>query len=64
MRGQSGPGYDVQSAVDAQCGVIVAHAVTDEVTDNRSLQPMAEAAKQVLGTQSLNVVADAGYSNG
>lgn len=64
MRGQSGPAYNLQTAVDAQCGVIVVHAVTDEATDNRSLQPMAEAAKQALGVGSLNVVADAGYSNG
>ena len=38
--------------------------MTDEATDNRSLQPMAEAACAALGVQTLNVVADAGYSNG
>jgi hypothetical protein len=44
---------------------IVAQKVTDEATDNRSLLPMAEAAKQAVGNQpSLNLVADAGYSNG
>jgi hypothetical protein len=64
MRGQDGPCYNVQTAVDSKCGVIVTHEVTDEATDNRSLQPMAEAAQKALATASLNVVADAGYSNG
>lgn len=64
MRGQAGPCYNVQTAVDSECGVIVTHEVTDEATDNRSLQPMAEAAQKALAAASLNVVADAGYSNG
>jgi len=39
--------------------------VTDEATDNRSLLPMAEAAKEAVGDPpTLQVVADAGYSNG
>ena len=40
--------------------------VTDHPADNRSLQPMAEAAQAVTGGpgQPINVVADAGYSNG
>jgi Transposase DDE domain len=38
--------------------------VTDEVTDNRLLHPMALATKQVLGQEQLTVAADAGYSNG
>ncbi len=59
------PAYNVQTAVDAECGIIVAHEVTTEATDNRSLLPMAEAAKQAVGDpESLHVVADAGYSNG
>jgi len=45
--------------------IIVAQQVTTQAADNRSLLPMAEAAKQALGTpETLNVVADAGYSNG
>ena len=59
------PAYNVQAAVDAECGIIVAQAVTTEATDNRSLLPMAEAAQQAVGSpESLHVVADAGYSNG
>lgn len=59
------PAYNVQTAVDTEHALIVAQKVTDEATDNRSLLPMAEAAKEALGNPpSLNVVADAGYSNG
>lgn len=63
MKGH-GPAYNVQTAVDAEHGLIIAHAVTDEATDNRQLQPMAEAASAALTQETLNVVADAGYSNG
>src|SRR5208283_2322728 len=46
---QYAPAYNVQTAVDAeQHGIIVAQQVTTEATDNRSLLPMAEAAKQAL----------------
>src|SRR5262249_17740106 len=59
------PAYNVQTAVDAEHALIVAHKVSDEATDNRSLRPMAEAAKEAVGSpDTLNVVADAGFSNG
>lgn len=68
MRTTSGkvPAYNVQIAVDAEQGLIVAQQVTTEATDNRSLLPMAEAAQAAVGGpgQRLNVVADAGYSSG
>ena len=41
--------FYAQAWKDAEHGLIVAHAVTDEATDNRSLQPMAEAACAALG---------------
>jgi len=63
MKGH-GPAYNVQTVVDAEHGLIVTHAVTTEATDNTSLQPMAEAARDALGQSTLKVVADAGYSNG
>lgn len=56
--------YNVQTAVDAKHALVVAHEVTSEVTDNRSLEPMGKAAKQALGAETLKVVGDAGYSNG
>ncbi len=63
--GHPAPAYNVQTAVDAEHGIIVAQKVTTDATDNRSLLPMAEAAKAAVGDpEALNVVADAGYSNG
>jgi transposase len=64
-QGNPAPAYNVQTAVDAGHAIIVAQQVTTEANDQRSLLPMAEAAKQALGApETLNVVADAGYSNG
>jgi len=57
------PAYNVQAAVDAEHALIVVQQVIDQATDNRSLQPMAEAAVSEPA-QTLNVIADAGYSNG
>jgi transposase len=63
--GGHAPAYNVQTAVDAEHALIVAQQVNTEATDNRSLLSMAEAARQAVGApDSLNVVADAGYSNG
>jgi transposase len=56
--------YNAQTAVDGKHGLIVAFALTNDCNDERQLQPMAEAAKQVLQVETLTVVADAGYSNG
>jgi len=60
------PAYNVQAAVDAEHGLIVAQQVSDEPSDNRSLLPMAAAAQHALGDPlaTIHVVADAGYSNG
>jgi transposase len=59
------PAYNVQTAVDTQHALIVVQQVTTEASDNRSLLPMAEAAQAAIGNPPLlNVVADAGYSNG
>jgi len=60
------PAYNVQAAVDAEHGLIVAQQVSDEPSDNRSLLPMAEAAQHALGDPpaTIHVVADGGYSNG
>lgn len=55
--------YNVQSAVDAKHQLIVAHEVTQELNDTRSLLPMAQQAKCSTGAETLKVVADAGYSN-
>jgi transposase len=58
------PAYNVQTAVDAEHALIVAHEVVLDASDIRCLRPMAEAAKRALELDTFNVVADAGYSNG
>jgi transposase len=58
------PAYNVQTAVDAEHALIVAHAVVLDASDIRCLKPMAEAAKKALEVDGFKVVADAGYSNG
>jgi len=60
------PAYNVQAAVDAEHALIVAQQVTVQAGDNCNLQPMAEAAQAAVGgpVHPINVVADAGYSNG
>ena len=64
-RGELAPAYNVQTAVDAEHALIVVQKVTNQVNDQDSLLPMAEAAQQALGNPTkLNVVADGGYSNG
>lgn len=64
MRSLNGqPGYNLQTAVETQSHLIVAHEVVCEVNDLRQLQPMAEAASRAL-QQPCTVVADAGYANG
>lgn len=65
MAGTIAPAYNVQTAVDAEHALVVAHAVTLDAADNRQLQPMAEAAHEALERPAtLNIVADKGYSNG
>lgn len=64
-RNEFAPAYNVQTAVDAEHALIVVQKVTRQANDQDSLLPMAEAAQQALGNPTkLNVVADAGYSNG
>jgi hypothetical protein len=54
-------GYNVQTAVDAETHLIVAHDVTNQVHDRDLLAPMATAAKEVLARDELHVLADKGY---
>lgn len=62
--GPKPPSYNVQTAVDAESGLIIHHEVIDDATDQRQLHPMAKATKDSLGVAELMVVADGGYSNG
>jgi transposase len=56
-----GVGYNAQIAVDARHKLIAAAEVTNEPTDHGQLAPMAAAAKEALGVEKLQAVADGGY---
>ena len=57
-------GYNVQTAVDAQHHLIVAHEVIAEGVDRDQLARMAEQARDATGSEALTVVADRGYFKG
>ena len=63
-RGSGMVGYNVQSAVDSQHHLIIAHEVTNVGSDRAQLANMARQAKAVLGRGELDVVADRGYYSG
>jgi len=53
--------YNVQSAVDSKHKLIVEHEVTNDAVDYQQLSSMARSAKETLGVETMNVVADKGY---
>ena len=57
-------GYNVQTAVDTKHHLIVAHEVTNAVSDRSQLGGMAKAAKEILDVPELTVIADRGYFKG
>jgi transposase len=63
-RGSGMVGYNVQSAVDSQHHLIIAHEVTNLGSDRSQLARMAKQAKSVLERETLDVVADRGYYSG
>jgi hypothetical protein len=63
-RGSGVVGYNVQTAVDTTHHLIVAHDVINEGNDRSQLSPMSKKAKAALGTDKLEVLADAGYFSG
>jgi transposase len=56
--------YNVQVSVDEKHKLIVDHAVTNQVTDRSLLSQMAKRARQALGVEELDVLADMGYYDG
>ena len=54
-------GYNMQTAVDAEHHLIVAHEVVTDGVDRDQLGPMAEQARRAIGTEALTGVADRGY---
>jgi hypothetical protein len=63
-RGSGMVAYNVQSAVDIEHHLIVAHEVTNVGADGSQLAAMAHAAKAALRTDRLEAVADRGYFKG
>ncbi len=63
-RGSGIVGYNVQTAVDTTHHLIVAHEVTSAPVDRQLLHRMATQAKDALGVEALEVVADQGYYRG
>ena len=63
MKGPQGYviGYNVQVAVDAKQGLIVAEEVVQAKNDLQQLAALAVAAKEQLGVEKLQAVADTGY---
>jgi hypothetical protein len=57
-------GYNVQTAVDAEHHLIVAHEVTNVGNDRDQLARMGAEARAAMGAESLDVLADRGYFNG
>jgi transposase len=63
-RGSGVVGYNVQTAVDTENHLIVAHEVTTSGSDRSQLANIARQAKAVLVADTLDVVADRGYFKG
>ena len=57
-------GYNVQTAVEVEHHLIVAHEVTNVGHDRTQLVPMALRAQEATGNKEITVLADRGYFNG
>jgi len=57
-------GYNVQVAVDAKHHLIVTHEVTNEGHDRAQLAAITIAAREAMGKNKLQAVADRGYYSG
>ena len=55
--------YNAQTAVEGDCQLVVATAVTDNASDQGQLIPMVDAAAETCGETPGQVLADAGYGN-
>jgi hypothetical protein len=57
-------GYNVQTGVDVEHHLIVAHEVTNVGHDRTQLVPMVLRAQEATGNKEITVLADRGYFNG
>ena len=62
-RGSGVVGYNVQVAVDTEHHLIVTHEVTNSGSDRAQLANMGRQAREALGVDKLEAVADRGYYN-
>lgn len=53
--------YNVQATVDDKHKIILDHEVTNEAKDQDQLSRMGKRAKEILGVEGLEVLADKGY---
>ncbi len=58
---RSDMGYNAQTAVEAKNRLVVEYDVSNCAADHKELAPMALAAKEALGVETLAVTADKGY---
>jgi transposase len=63
-RGSGVVGYNVQVAVDTEHHLVITHEVTNSGSDRAQLANIASRAKDVLGVDKLEAVADRGYYSG
>jgi len=63
-RGSGVVGYNVQTAVEPDHHLIVAHEVINIGSDRHQLYPMAQRAREAMKVEKLSVVADRGYYSG
>ena len=63
-RGSGMVGYNVQSVVEAEHHLIVAHEVVMTGSDRQLLTAMSGMAKAAMGVERLEMLADRGYFSG
>jgi transposase len=63
-RGTGMVGYNVQTAVDAEHHLIVAHEVINQGYDRSQLAPMGLKAQEAIGCEEMTALADRGYFSG
>jgi transposase len=56
--------YNIQTTVEEKNKLIVDYEVTNEVNDEKQLSNMANRAKELLGVEKIEVLADKGYHFG
>lgn len=64
LRGTGIVGYNVQTAVDVEHHLIVAHEVTTQNNDRSQLFSMSNKARAEMGIEDVQVIADRGYYKG